>query len=285
MKLFTKYYADIIIKALQEDLGSGDITTNSVITTKTRARGIIRAKQEGIVCGQSVARDTFRHLNRNCRYVIKVRDGQRVRRGTVIAEIKSDLKTLLSGERVALNFLMQLSGISTLTSEFVRAVKGRRVTILDTRKTTPGLRMLQKYAVSCGGGENHRIGLYDMYLIKDNHIESAGSIAAAIEACLETRGRRRLKIEVETKSLAEIREALKYNIERIMLDNMTPALMKKACLLIRKTNPKIEIEASGNVRLGNVRKIAQTGVDYISIGGLTHSAPSLDLSMEIIRNG
>ena len=207
MKLSAKHYADIIIKSLQEDLGSGDITTNSIITKKSRARGIIRAKQEGIVCGQMIARDTFRRLNRNCRYSIKVKDGQKVLRGTVIAEINSELKTLLSAERVALNFLMHLSGIATLTAEFVRAVKGSKIKILDTRKTSPGMRLPEKYAVFCGGGENHRIGLYDMYLIKDNHIESAGSIAAAIEACLETRGRRKLKIEVETKSMAEIREA------------------------------------------------------------------------------
>lgn len=285
MKLTKKQYACIIDNALSEDIGSGDITTNSVIIKKTRATGIIRSKQDGVICGNLVASDVFRKLNKNSKYIIKTQDSRFVKKGRVVAEIHCDLATLLSGERVALNFLMHLSGIASLTSQFVKVVKGTKTTILDTRKTTPGMRLLEKYAVKSGGGENHRIGLHDMYLIKDNHIEAAGSISAAIMACLENRGRKKIKIEVETKSIAEVKEALNFKIERIMLDNMSPALMRTACKLIKQINKQIEIEASGNVNLRNVRRISECGVDFISIGGLTHSAPSLDLSMEIISHG
>lgn len=285
MKIDAKYIASVINNAITEDLGSADITTKGIIKFKQTATGRIRAKQAGIICGQEIAAKVFYRLNKDSKYRQLVKDGHKVENGDIIAELKSDLNSLLSGERIALNFLMHLSGIATLTSQYVEAVKGLRVKILDTRKTTPGLRLLEKQAVKTGGGDNHRIGLYDMYLIKDNHIEAAGSISKAIEACLAHRGGKKTKIEIETKYLSQIKEALKYKIDRIMLDNMTPSMMKKAVRLIRELNSKIEIEASGNVNLKNVRKIAQTGVDLISIGKLTHSAPALDLSMDIITDG
>ena len=271
-----------VINAICEDRCQDDITTSAIIRRNMPARALIVAKKAGIICGQDAAARVFRILNRESKYRRIVRDGQPAEKGKVIAQIKSDFKSLLMGERIALNYLMHLSGIATLTNKYVQAVKGLKVKILDTRKTVPGLRQLEKYAVHAGGGENHRIGLHDMYLIKDNHIEAMGSIAKAIERCLKHRGKKRIKIEIETKFLSQIEEALKYKIDRIMLDNMTPAVMQKAVRLIRGSNPKTEIEASGNINLRNIRRIAETGVDYISIGRLTHSAPALDLSMEII---
>ncbi|HEQ99318.1 MAG TPA: carboxylating nicotinate-nucleotide diphosphorylase [candidate division Zixibacteria bacterium] len=282
MKISKKNLSSIINNALSEDIGSGDITTGAVISKDKPAQGVIRAKQEGVVFGHEAAREVYNQLDAKAKYTAKARDGARVGKGEVIAEISAGMKTILSGERVALDFLMHLSGIATLTNRFVSAVDGINVKILDTRKTIPGLRLLEKAAVKAGGGENHRIGLFDMFLIKDNHIEAAGSISKAIESCLQWRGRKKLKIEVETKSIEEIQEALKYKIDRIMLDNMSLDQMKKAVEYIRSKNSDVEIEASGNVSLGSVRRIANTGVDYISIGKLTHSAPALDLSMEIV---
>ena len=282
MKISKKNLSSIVNNALSEDIGSGDITTKAVISKDKPARGIIKAKQEGVVFGHEAAWEVYNQLDARAKYEVKVRDGSKVEKGEVIAEISAGMKTILSGERVALDFLMHLSGIATLTNRFVSSVEGTNVKILDTRKTIPGLRLLEKAAVKAGGGENHRIGLFDMFLIKDNHIEAAGSISKAIESCLEIRGRKKLKIEVETKSIEEIEEALEYKIDRIMLDNMGLDRMKEAVEYIHAKNREVEIEASGNVSLGNVRRIANTGVDFISIGKLTHSAPALDLSMEIV---
>ena len=282
MKISMKKMASIIENALSEDIGSGDITTEAVISDDRPAKGIIRAKQQGIIYGHKAARAVYNRLDNKTKYTAMAKDGSQVERGEIVAEIRAGMKTILTGERVALDFLMHLSGIATLTNRFVSSVDGINVKILDTRKTIPGLRLLEKAAVKAGGGENHRIGLFDMFMIKDNHIEAAGSIGNAIERCLRWRGRKKTKIEVETKSLEEIEEALEYKIDRIMLDNMTPDQMAEAVQFIRGKNPNVEIEASGNVSLGAVRRIANTGVDFISIGKLTHSAPSLDLSMEII---
>jgi nicotinate-nucleotide pyrophosphorylase (carboxylating) len=284
MKIDSKYLAALIKNTISEDIGSGDITTDAVIKRNNPVRGIIRARQDGIICGHDVARAVFRFFDEKARYSIKVKDGQRVISNTVIAEVHTNLKSVLKGERIALNFLMHLSGIATLTGQYVEAIKEFKAIILDTRKTTPGLRMLEKYAVRTGGGDNHRIGLYDMFLIKDNHIKAAGSISAAIEACLKKRSKRRTKIEIETKFGYEIREALEYKIDRIMLDNMPPYMIKKAVEFIRKHKKKVEIEASGNVNLKTIKRIARTGVDFISIGRLTHSAPAMDISMDIINN-
>ncbi len=281
MKIDRKTLNHLIKNAILEDKGPGDITTQAIISSRKKAHAVIRAKQDGIICGQEAAREVFKFLTKNVEYRELVSDGNTVKKGTKIAEIKADMKILLTGERTALNFLMHLSGIATLTAQFAAKIKGTDATILDTRKTTPGLRLLEKYAVKCGGGENHRIGLFDMFLIKDNHIEAAGSVSEAIRACRRHRGQKRIKIEVECKTMAHIREALNLNPDRIMLDNMTPARMKKAVELIKSHNTKIETEASGNVSLKNINRVAASGVDFISIGKLTHSAPALDLSMEI----
>ncbi|MBD3382059.1 MAG: carboxylating nicotinate-nucleotide diphosphorylase [candidate division Zixibacteria bacterium] len=281
MKVNNKVIAEIVTRALTEDLGQGDITTLAIEGGKRPARAIIRAKQEQTVCGHQPARAVFRHISPKTRYSNKIGDGKTAYKGDMVAIIDADLQTLLSGERTALNFMMHLSGIATLSARFARQIEGTRAEMLDTRKTLPGMRLLEKYAVNCGGAKNHRIGLFDMYLIKDNHIETAGSIENAIENCLAHRGRKKTKIEVETKTFDQIKRALKYKIDRIMLDNMTVSRIKKAVELIRSEHPGLEIEASGNVSLRTVRKIAQTGVDYISAGALTHSAPAVDLSMEI----
>jgi nicotinate-nucleotide pyrophosphorylase (carboxylating) len=281
MRLSSNSINEIVERALKEDLGSGDITTRAIQNRSHRARGSIRAKQKLVVCGQTAAREVFRQLSPKNRYRTKIADGKVAQNGDLIAEIDGNLNTLLSGERTALNLLMHLSGIATLAAKFVEKTTATQAVILDTRKTFPGLRLLQKYAVVTGGARNHRIGLYDMYLIKDNHIQAAGSIEDAILQVLNDRGRKRIKIEVETKSMDEIRSALKFKIDRIMLDNMSLSQMKHAVELIREVNPGIEIEASGNVSLKTVRKIAQTGVDFISAGALTHSAPAADISMEI----
>jgi len=281
MKIDRKTLNSIIKNAILEDKGPGDITTDAIISGKNPAIAIITAKQEGVICGQEIAREVFKFLNDEVKYRALVRDGNVIKKGDKIAQIRGDIKTLLTGERVALNFLMHLSGIASLTKIFVEKSGKSGAVILDTRKTVPGLRLMEKYAVKCGGGSNHRIGLYDMFLIKDNHIEAAGSVESAIRACKKYRGRKRTKIEIECANFGQIREALQYGPERIMLDNMTPARMKKAVEIIKEHNPEIETEASGNVSLKNIAAVSKSGVDFISIGKLTHSAPALDLSMEI----
>lgn len=267
----------IVKNALKEDLGKGDITSNLIIPDTQKGEGIILAKEKGIIAGLEVAKLVFRQVDPKLVFKSLVKDGTEVMPNQRIASVKGRVKTILMAERTALNFLQRLSGIATLTNQYVIKVKGIKVKILDTRKTTPGLRILEKYAVRKGGGENHRQGLYDMILIKDNHIQSAGSIFSATKKVLEKR--RSLKIEVETKNQKEVKEASNFKIDRIMLDNFKLRDLKKAVQLIRKKNKKIEIEASGQVTLKNVRAIALTGVDYISIGSLTHSAKALDLCL------
>ena len=267
----------IVKIALEEDLGSGDVTSNLTIPEKQKGEGFIIAKEKGIIAGLEVAKSVFNQVDPGLVFKPLVSDGDKVRPGKKVALIRGKAKSILAGERTALNFLQRLSGIATLTSEFVKKTGGTRAKILDTRKTTPGLRLLEKYAVKKGGGKNHRLGLYDMILIKDNHIKAAGSISAAIGKAMKSK--KGLKIEVETKNLKEIKEALNFKIDRIMLDNFKPEDLKKAVKLIRSKNKKVEIEASGKVNLHNVRKIALSGVDYISVGALTHSAKALDLSL------
>jgi nicotinate-nucleotide pyrophosphorylase (carboxylating) len=267
----------IVKIALEEDLGSGDITSNLTISKKQKGEGFILAKENGVIAGLEVVKSVFKQVDPGLMFKPLVSDGDKVRPSQKVALIRGKAKSILAGERTALNFLQRLSGIATLTSEFVKKTGGTRAKILDTRKTTPGLRLLEKYAVQKGGGKNHRQGLYDMILIKDNHIEAAGSISLAIRKAL--RNRKGLKIEVETKNLEEIKQALNFKIDRIMLDNFKPKDLKKAVKLIRSKNKNVEIEASGRVNLHNVRKIALSGVDYISVGALTHSAKALDLSL------
>ncbi len=265
----------LLKRALEEDIGPGDVTTDWVIPAAQQSRAVISAKAPGVIAGLEVARELLRLLDERIIFTPLVADGDAVKPKDIIARIEGPTRSILSGERVALNFLQHLSGVATLTRAFVEAVAGTQAVILDTRKTTPGLRMLEKYAVRMGGGSNHRLGLYDMVLIKDNHIEAAGSITEAVRQVRE-HNRASLLIEVETRNLDEVREALTLRVDRIMLDNMSCEMMRQAVALV---NGRVPLEASGNVTLANVREIAETGVDYISSGSLTHSAKALDLSL------
>ena len=265
--------------ALTEDVGPGDITTLALIPREQKAKAVIRAKARGIICGLPVAREVFRHLDPHLRFSPKVKEGALVKPGQVVAEVEGRVRGILIGERTALNFLQHLSGVATLTNQFVKKVEGKKVKILDTRKTIPGLRVLEKYAVRVGGGVNHRLGLYDAILIKDNHLKMTGGIKKAIRKIRSQYGVKK-PIEVEAKSLAEVREAIEERVNRILIDNMDLKTLRQAVKLCRKAG--IVTEASGKVSLPKVRAIAATGVDYISIGALTHSAPALDLNLKII---
>jgi len=267
--------------ALAEDLGScGDATANSIIDADMHSEADWVAKEPGVLCGLFVAERVFRKIDSRLACAFNLEDGHAVEPGTLFGKVSGPVRGILSGERTALNFLQHLSGISTLTSEFVRRVYGTGVHILDTRKTTPGLRVLEKYAVRVGGGINHRFGLYDRILIKNNHIDAAGGIRPAVTQCLEFLKEKHwdYRIEVETRTLDEVREVLRHPVHRIMLDNMDIGTMKKAVALVAD---RVEIEASGNITLENVRAVAETGVRFISVGRLTHSAPNLDLSLRI----
>lgn len=267
--------SDCIKRALEEDIGSGDVTTDNIVPAGAVLRGRIVAKQPGVVAGLAVANEVFRQLSPDITFKANVDDGSRVTKGTVLADLAGNARALLTGERTALNFLGRMSGIATLTRQFVEAVAGTNATILDTRKTAPGLRALDKLAVRLGGGQNHRTGLFDMVLIKDNHIDFAGSITAAVDRVRA--GQTTLPIEVETRSLENVREALRLGVERILLDNMSPATMREAVTL---AEGRAKLEASGNVTLENVLEVARTGVDYISVGALTHSPRVFDVSLE-----
>lgn len=264
--------------ALAEDGAAGDVTTRRLFPRAVRAKGAIMAKQPAVIAGLPVARAVFQAVDRSVRFRPLVRDGARVEPGTIVAALSGDGRSILTGERVALNFLQHLSGIATLTRRFVDAVQGTRALILDTRKTLPGLRLLEKEAVRLGGGRNHRMNLSDGILIKDNHLALAGDLVTAVRAA--KRGTR-LPVEVETTTLDEVRQAMDAGAEIILLDNMPVALIKEAVLLIGN---RAGTEVSGGVQLHNVREIAATGVDAISIGALTHSAPAVDLSLEITRS-
>jgi nicotinate-nucleotide pyrophosphorylase (carboxylating) len=277
-----KEVTDFLVKlALAEDVGPGDITTRAVIGKGERARAMVRAKENGVLCGQAIATEVFRQLDARVKYNAKVRDGALVKKGKVLAVVSGPAKAILTGERTALNFLQHLSGIATLARKFkVQSSKVKsKVQILDTRKTIPGLRVLEKYAVKCGGGVNHRMGLHDAVLIKDNHIKIAGGIGEAV-ARIQGPGSRVKKIEVEAKTIAQVRQALAAGVGRVLLDNMSVKALRQAVKLCKKA--KVKTEASGGVNLNNVRAIARTGVDYISVGALTHSAPALDISLKVI---
>jgi len=276
----------LIRQALKEDIGSGDITTVSVLRSETMAKAVIIAKSSGILCGLAVCQEVFRQLDKGLRFKFLHKEGDKIKKGEKIVEMEGKTAAILSAERTALNFLQHLSGIATLTSYFVKKVRSTGVHICDTRKTTPGWRALEKYAVRTGGGKNHRLGLYDQILIKDNHIKIAGSISKAIYKA-RTNNKRRLYLEIETKSLREVQEALWAGADWIMLDNFFLPQMKKAIRLIRQFSKskkrRVIIEVSGNVNLKNVRHLAQSGPDLISVGRLTHSAPALDFSLKILK--
>lgn len=267
---------ELVQQALQEDIGTGDVTTEAIIPAHATSAAVMLAKQELILAGLEASREVFSYLDASIQFTGLVKDGERIRNRTEIATLSGKTRSLLSGERVALNLLQHLSGIATLTAKYVERIQGTKAQMLDTRKTLPGLRHLEKYAVRMGGGENHRMGLYDMVLIKDNHIKAAGGITRAVESARTNAGG--LKVEVETTNLDEVREALAAHADIIMLDNMSFETMREAVTLI---NHAALVEASGNVTLETVRSIAETGVDFISCGSLTHSAPAADISMKI----
>lgn len=268
----------IIEQALLEDISTGDITTEFIIPSNLKAKGIIKTSEEGVVAGLDIAYLIFKKLDSEIVFQEKIKDGTKVVRGKVLAEISGSARTILKGERVALNLLQRMSGIATITSKFCHEVKDLPVRIVDTRKTTPGLRILEKYAVRIGGGYNHRFGLYDAVLIKDNHIAVAGGIRSAVNS-VRKQISHTVKIEVEVENLSQLQEALKVQVDIIMLDNMDLDTMKESVKMVKG---KAIIEASGGITLEKVRKIAQTGVNLISIGALTHSVKSLDISMEIV---
>lgn len=265
--------------ALDEDLDErGDVTSSATIPADQRLRARIVAKQAGVIAGLVLVEAVYQQVDPQVVVTLNVQDGDSVSPGTAVAEIVGAGRSILSGERVALNFLQRLSGIATLTLQFVDAVEGTNAVILDTRKTAPGWRVLEKYAVRMGGGSNHRMGLYDMVLIKDNHIAAAGGIAAAVAAVRADPVAHDLEIEVEVETLDQLREALDCRVERVLLDNMGDEQMAEA---VEITAGRALLEASGNMSLERVRAVAETGVNYISVGALTHSAPALDLSMRI----
>ncbi|MFU8771628.1 MAG: carboxylating nicotinate-nucleotide diphosphorylase [Anaerolineales bacterium] len=269
---------DCIRHALDEDIAAGDATSNAIIPPDESVLGRIIAKQAGIVAGLQIAQASFLLLDEQVEFRALIDDGSAVKSGQTLANLSGSARSILTAERTALNFLMRMSGIATLTHNFVQAVAGTRAIILDTRKTAPGLRAVDKLAVRLGGGQNHRFGLYDMILIKDNHIDFAGSLAEAVRRARAANTG--LEIEVEARTLEDVRAALDEGITRILLDNMTTKMMRQA---VEMTAARALLEASGNVNLENVRQIAETGVDYISIGALTHSVQALDVSLIIAR--
>ena len=284
--------------ALSEDVGTGDVTTLNAVPANVGARAAIVAKQRGVVSGIDIAGMTFREVDASVKFKSTVRDGLEVPAGAAIATISGSAASVMTAERTALNFLMRLSGVATLTREYVNAIEGTGAVILDTRKTTPGLRILEKYAVLCGGGQNHRLALWDMYLVKDNHIRAARGLTSAIDRIQRTR--RDLLLEVEVESLDQLHEALRPEVDRILVDNQPPAVVKRCVEEVDRwfeknppDHPRArdgarrwpEVEVSGGLNLQNLRAFAETCVDYLSVGAITHSAPALDLSLEIEEVG
>ncbi len=267
---------ELILMALREDISSEDITTNSVMREKKNGRVQLICKQDGIVAGLHIFKRTFELLDENISVKMYFKDGDSVKNKDIIAEIEGDVRVLLSGERTALNFLQRMSGIATYTSNVVKLLEGSSVKLLDTRKTTPNMRIFEKYAVKMGGGYNHRYNLSDGILLKDNHINAAGGVAEAIKMAKEYTSFVR-KIEVEVENLEMMKEALDAGADIIMLDNMTPEMMKKA---VAMAAGRAETECSGNITKENIKTVIETGVDYISSGALTHSAPILDVSLK-----
>ena len=285
------YVESVVNAALAEDVGSGDITTLLTVPENTWCKGEVIVKEEGVICGQDVARMVFLAVHHRSllplsdgekngkghAYEIHVRDGARVKPGDVIASVSGDARDILTGERVALNFLQRMSGVATITARYVSLVSNTNARIVDTRKTTPGLRRLEKYAVTVGGGSNHRFGLSDGILIKDNHIAIAGGVRKAVTSA-KMQAPHTLKIEVEVSNLDQLCEAIEAGADAVLLDNMPLEMMREA---VKISNGRVILEASGGVTEKTVAAIAETGVDLISVGALTHSAPALDISLEI----
>ena len=275
MPLAAIQYRDLVRRALAEDVGAGDVTTAATVPERARGRGILLAKSTLVLAGLDVAAAVFDEIDPACQVSRRLDDGVLCRPGTILAVVAGPARALLTGERVALNFLQRLSGVATLTRRFVEATGGR-ITVLDTRKTTPTLRTLEKYAVRVGGGVNHRFGLYDAFLIKDNHIRLTGSIVAAVERA--RRARPDLKVEVEAQSLAQVDEALAARVDVLLVDNLTADEVREA---VRRAAGRAKTEISGGVTLDRMAALAETGADFVSVGALTHSAPAADISFEI----
>lgn len=280
LKLDSRVVRKAVRRALAEDLGSGDITTLAVVPEGLETRGIIHSKENGILAGVEVAREVFAVVDQRLRFCALKQDGERLSPGEVIAEVQGEARSILQGERVALNFLQRLSGIATLTARCVERVRGYPVRIVDTRKTTPGLRVLEKYAVRAGGGFNHRFGLYDAVLIKDNHLKMAGGIKEAVRRVREQVSPL-LKVEVEVETLEQLDEAIEAGADVIMLDNMPVSWLREAVEKARGRG--VLLEASGGITEETLEAVASTGVDFISLGVLTHSAKALDISLDLER--
>ena len=275
MAVATDTLERIVHAALAEDIGAGDVTTEATVAADAVGTAALVVKEPGIVCGLRVAELTFRALDPEIAFEAFAQDGDSVEGPAVVARVSGSLRAILTGERVALNFVGRLSGIATLTRQYVDAIAGTDATVLDTRKTTPGLRALEKHAVAAGGGRNHRFGLDDAVLVKDNHLHAAGSISEAVDLVRRTSD---LPVEVECDTLDQVGEALEAGADAILLDNMTPHELRQAVLLV---GGRARLEASGGVTLETIRAVAETGVDEISVGALTHSARSLDVSLEL----
>lgn len=275
MRLRPEDYRDIVRRALAEDIGDGDVTTEATVPVDQLAHGVFLAKADCVIAGLDVAFEAFRQLEPGVSTLVSYGDGQRVTAGTIFAEVNGRARTLLTAERVALNLLQRMSGVATLTRRFVDAAAWR-IVILDTRKTTPTLRALEKYAVTAGGGTNHRVGLYDAVLIKDNHVRLAGGIEAAV--ALARQRRPDLKVEVEAQSLDEVDAAVRARADIVLVDNMALPEIRDA---VARAHGVCKVEISGGVTLDRIDALATTGADYVSAGALTHSAPAIDISFEI----
>jgi nicotinate-nucleotide pyrophosphorylase (carboxylating) len=278
--LSTEEIQQVVKSALSEDIGSGDVTTLATVPENVSAAAVMRAREPLVIAGLALAEAAFGQLSGTVRLARKMQDGQRASSGSVLLQVSGPARALLSGERVALNFVQRLSGVATLTAKFVEAVKGTNAAILDTRKTTPGWRRLEKYAVACGGGQNHRFGLFDMVLIKDNHLAalknaSPNPIAAAVKGARAKYPN--LKVEVEADTLRQVEQAIAAGADFVLLDNMNCNQLRQA---VEKCRGHAKTEASGGVNLGTVRAIAETGVDFISAGALTHSARAVDIGLD-----
>ncbi|QQS36870.1 MAG: carboxylating nicotinate-nucleotide diphosphorylase [Ignavibacteriales bacterium] len=271
---------ELISLALSEDIGSGDITTLATIPPDSKSKAEILVKQNGVIAGLDVASSIINKFDSSLQYKKIKEDGDKVSKGEIVGTLEGSTRSILTIERTLLNFMQRMSGIATTVNLFTEKISHTKAKILDTRKTLPGFRMLDKYSVEKGGGVNHRTGLFDMFLIKDNHIAAAGSVSDAVKKCIEYRKEKKsgYKIEVEVKNLDELNEALKFEVDVIMLDNFSVTDMKKAVKII---NSKCKVEASGMVNIDTVKEIAETGVDYISVGAITHSVKALDISLEI----
>lgn len=275
LSAITPEIKDCIRRALAEDIGPGDATTNAIVPEEAVMKGRIIAKQDGIIAGLDVAQAVYEMVDTRVAFTSRVEEGARVENKDLLASVEGPARALLTGERTALNFLGRMSGISTMTRQYMDAISGTKAVVLDTRKTAPGLRDLDKLAVKRGGGKNHRHALYDMVLIKDNHIDFAGSITKAVEMARAHSDN--LEIEVETRTLADVSEALSLGVDWIMLDNMSHDIMREA---VKMVNGRSRLEASGNITLETIRAVAETGVDYISAGALTHSVIVFDVSFK-----